>query len=195
VPRAIYGLIKSCRGTSCNKDMLTSILLNNIFASRTDLRLVSNNFCGRFRLSLEGSSFRIDAVFNEGVEEPLDVKVYGSVERVNAFYAPSHRLMSLSLTPIASYGIEISAALRGFILALVLRLTGKAKEMAQQLERLISVQLEYYKDLYTFLKPILSMFSFDPKVQKALLFYASLQLLDLVIVLHIVEKGEEIYPW
>jgi len=85
--------------------------------------------------------------------------------------------------------------LRGLILALVLRLTGKAEEMAQQLERLISVQLEYYKDLYTFLKSILSMFSFDPKVQKALLFYASPQLLDLVIVLHIVEKGEEIHPW
>ena len=110
VSRAIYAILKSCRGGKCDVNRLATLLLNTSIASKQDLCFVSREFHGKFSLLLEDKDlkFRVRIDYDESRHNPLITEMSGKVPPLSSLYVPAYRVISLGLLYMfAGYAVEL----------------------------------------------------------------------------------------
>ena len=73
VSRAVYAILKSCRGDECDVNRLTTLLLNTSIASEQDLWFVSREFCGKFSLMLEDKDLKFKVRIDYNKKQALSI--------------------------------------------------------------------------------------------------------------------------
>ena len=193
VSRAIYAILKSCRGGECDVNRLTSLLLNTSIASEHDLRFASREFCGKFSILLEDKDlkFKVRIDYDKSRHDPLVTEVSGDVKLLSSLYVPAYRVISLGLPYMfAGYAIELRDIMLKLASQIVTAFGGTEKKETPTLKTpstgfdsdLLHV---FIRSLLSTLKPVLEQ---RQDILRATTTALSPILLDLAIAIHIVEK-------
>jgi len=191
--RAIYAILKSCRGGECNTSNLATLLLNSNMASERDLWFLSRDFCGRFSLTLEDKDlkFRTRIDYDKNRHEQLVTEILGEMKALSPLYVPAYRVASLGLPYIlAGYVIE----LRDVMLRIASQIaTAFGSTERKEIPTLKTSPTGFDSDLlHIFIRSLLStlkpLLERGPDALKAITIALAPTLLDLAIAIHIVEE-------
>jgi len=158
VSRAIYSILRSCRGDTCDVNKLVALLMNNSIASERDLWTVSRDFSGKFSLILDAEDlgFKAEIRYDKSKPNPLEIKMSGKAGLLSSLYVPAYRVISLGFPYIlAGHAVEF----KDIILKLIPQITAafvgveKTESTAPKIP-----SAEFDSDvLYIFLRPLLLM--------------------------------------
>ncbi|MEM4972018.1 MAG: AAA family ATPase [Sulfolobales archaeon] len=192
VSRAIYAILKSCKGSKCDTDTLATLLLNSSIASAKDLWVLSRNFNGRFSLILEDKdSIKIKIDYDRNRHNPLAIEIEGDIKAFPLLYAPSYRVTSLGLTYMfAAYVIEFRDLLQKLISQIITAFGGMEEKGFPMIETLFTgsntdLLNNFVKTLLSAIKPLIEQ---REEVLKAAVITLSPTILDVSIAIRTAEK-------